>query len=223
MTDDVLDALEEEYATTIRLALHKAVSNIPALDEPPRLEDLSYPTLSATGVDPLRHRRRLLLSAAAILVVVVAATATVVVQMRHSSLRTSAREVAPGWSLSGAAPIGSRSSAVLVSMGTDVLVWGGAPYQQNSSIGNAVRDGALYSPATDKWVVVSDAPITARLSAKAAWTGSLALIWGGVDDAGRSLDDGALFDPSTRMWRSIPIAPAGVSEPVPQWCGVVPR
>jgi hypothetical protein len=39
----------------------------------------------------------------------------------------------------------------------------------------------------------------------------VALIWGGLDDAGRSLDDGAIFDPSTSTWGTIPVAPAGVS------------
>ncbi|MEY2554226.1 MAG: hypothetical protein QOC57_2086, partial [Ilumatobacteraceae bacterium] len=50
-----------------------------------------------------------------------------------------------------------------------------------------------------------------RRSAKAVWTGSRVVIWGGIDDQGRGLQDGALFDPSSGEWTEIADAPAGVS------------
>jgi hypothetical protein len=80
-------------------------------------------------------------------------------------------------------------------------------------------DGALYDPATDRWMPVSQsgAP-SARHGHLTAWTGTRVLVWGGsryiADSSGETspeqLMDGALYDPATDAWTPTAAAPPGL-------------
>ena len=208
---DVLDDLEQEYEALLRRALRHAASTITGVEDQQLAVGLSFvPVVDRRPPAPSRHVHTLLSAAAALVVIVVAAI--VVTQGRHhSNPGHTATVVAPGWTLSDVAPIHNRAGGVFLSADRDVLVWGGTPYVDDRTVGGSVRDGALYDRDSNRWRAVADAPIAARVSARSLWTGSVALIWGGLDDAGNPLGDGAILDPLTLDWHVMASAPAGVS------------
>jgi hypothetical protein len=79
-------------------------------------------------------------------------------------------------------------------------------------------DGALYDPATDRWIPVATkgAP-KGRFNHQTFWTGSRMVVWGGnrydIDPTTGSLttiylNDGAVYDPASDTWLPLP-APVG--------------
>jgi hypothetical protein len=101
--------------------------------------------------------------------------------------------------------------------GTELLVWGGIAFD---TVGPTAT-GALYDPSKDQWrtVATTDAP-SARMLASAVWSGTEALIWGGMTfssankvrtSPNRDLSDGGAFDPVGGQWRALPAnnAPSG--------------
>jgi hypothetical protein len=78
-------------------------------------------------------------------------------------------------------------------------------------------------PAQAGWLLVPGNPLTPRSNALGVWTGSEALLFGGIPMAGcppnadcgspgfAELRDGAAFDPATGAWRSLTSAPFPVS------------
>lgn len=58
-----------------------------------------------------------------------------------------------------------------------------------------------------RWRALPAAPIAARTSTAAVWTGSRLLVWGGEGADHSRYADGAAYDPATRRWTRIPAAP----------------
>jgi hypothetical protein len=206
---DDLEELEETFGATLRLALHQAAQAVDVNVEPPE-ED----SFVAVLIEPVVRRPRRLLVLAAVTAVLLAAIAgtIVIVHVRRSTPAThEAVEIAPGWTLSREGPIGVRTGGVFLWDGSGVVLWGGASYDRTGHLQPAAANGAVYDAATDTWKVIDTAPIAGRRSAKAVWTGSRVVIWGGVDDQGQGLHDGALFYPSSGVWTKMADAPAEVS------------
>jgi len=104
--------------------------------------------------------------------------------------------------------------------GTEMIVWGERnptvrPDRQGSS---ASTLGEAYSPATDSWRSLPDAPIGPRVGFSLVWTGTEMTVFGGHDDCGycgrgpgvmAGNRDGAAYDPHANRWRSIGPAPLG--------------
>lgn len=110
-----------------------------------------------------------------------------------------------GWLSMAPPPTGfvGRIHPATVAMGKSVFIWGG-----RNSAGAALDTGAIYSPATDSWVLVSQtgAP-TSRSLSTAVWTGSVVIVFGGVDDSGNNLlRDAYTYDPNAKTWTTLPPA-----------------
>jgi N-acetylneuraminic acid mutarotase len=105
-----------------------------------------------------------------------------------------------GWITTTTPPGGlsPREKAAYVSIGDQLFIWGGV----NES-GTALNSGALYDPRDDRWTLVpidADTP-TPRSLATAVWTGSVIIVWGGLDPVNMEpLSDGAVFDPVANAW-----------------------
>lgn len=67
--------------------------------------------------------------------------------------------------------------------GGEMLLWGGST-REASTEADYFRDGARYNPASDTWTPISKvgAP-RGRVIARAVWTGTEMVFWGGVNDA----------------------------------------
>ncbi|MGZ4792054.1 MAG: hypothetical protein ACXWBO_09320 [Ilumatobacteraceae bacterium] len=209
MIDD-LEELEETFGATLQLALRHAIEAVDGGLDP--ADEDSFVTLR---VEPAVRRSRHLLVVAAVAVVLVSATAGTIAFV-HTTRRSTpstrgAVEIAPGWTLGSEGPLGIRTGGVFLWDGVGVVTWGGASDDKTGHLQPAADDGAVYDAATDTWKAIDKAPIAGRRSAKAVWTGSRAVIWGGVDDQGRGLHDGALFDPSSGEWTKMAEAPVEVS------------
>lgn len=208
MIDD-LERLEETFGGTLKLALHHVADAVDV-----GLEPATEESFVAVLAEPVTRRpRRVLVVAAvaAVLLPVIAGTIVLVHNRQSSSATHRAVEIAPGWTLSGEGPLGIRTGGVFLWDGSGVVQWSGASYDKAGHLQPAAHDGVVYDASTDKWMAIDNAPIAGRRSAKAVWTGSRAVIWGGVDDAGQGLRDGALLDPTSREWTKMADAPAAVS------------
>ncbi|HEX7452681.1 MAG TPA: kelch repeat-containing protein, partial [Polyangiaceae bacterium] len=123
-----------------------------------------------------------------------------------------------GWLTMAAPPLGfvGRTRAASVAMGRSVFIWGGL---DNS--GNALDTGAIYSPVTDDWVNVVNGlgMLTPRSMATAVWTGSVVIVFGGIDGTGNLLKDAAAYDPQSKLWSALPSAATARSQPLGFWDG----
>jgi hypothetical protein len=93
-----------------------------------------------------------------------------------------------------------RIHAAAVAMGRSVFIWGGR------GAAGGLDTGAIYSPATDSWVLVNQtgAP-PPRSLATAVWTGSVVILSGGVDDSNNNLlRDAYAYDPNAETWTTLP-------------------
>lgn len=119
------------------------------------------------------------------------------------------------WLPMSASGLAGRCQHVMVSTGTDVIIWGGR------SSGTYYQDGAIYHPLEDTWDAVgtSGRP-SARSSSAAAWTGTKAFVWGGYSGSGY-LGDGGLYDPDANSWETVNStnAPASRMDAVCVWSG----
>jgi len=100
------------------------------------------------------------------------------------------------------APKGDRYMSRLLSVGDEVLIWGGKNYQ-----GTLVyEEGYLYNPATNKWRRAAKSILSARDGNCFFWTGTEAIVWGGwilSNQKTVNLKDGAAYNPKTNQWRKI--------------------
>lgn len=114
---------------------------------------------------------------------------------------------------STATPAGASGTGhTAVWTGTEMILWGGNPFDYPSP-----GDGYRYNPALDTWAPLESAGApTARRSHVAVWTGSDMIVWGGATDVLTNpgnppqVDtvlhaDGARYNPATDTWS--PISP----------------
>jgi ankyrin repeat protein/N-acetylneuraminic acid mutarotase len=103
---------------------------------------------------------------------------------------------------------GPRGMPVAVWTGKEMIVWGGAS-RDDGTQARCFEDGARYNPDTDSWTPMSrDGAPKGRVFAKAVWTGTEMLVWGGVNDAeakgvsdsNRYIGTGARYNPATDTW-----------------------
>jgi hypothetical protein len=86
--------------------------------------------------------------------------------------------------------------------GTELFVWGGRTFEAATPDAPfSVNQGLRYNPASDSWFDMStvNAP-SARYGAKAVWTGTEVIVWGGYNDEGDGLTDGARYNPVADAW-----------------------
>ncbi|MCA1846942.1 MAG: hypothetical protein LC792_27850, partial [Actinobacteria bacterium] len=80
-----------------------------------------------------------------------------------------------------------------------------------TGFGDEFSDGALYDPAKDTWKPMAGWPLAERYGARAVWTGTRLVVWGGASSAGGEepppLADGAVCDPSGDKWTKMAGAP----------------
>ncbi len=89
---------------------------------------------------------------------------------------------------------GARWATALL-IGNDVLPWGGCHPQLNQ-----LNTGATYHPpAPDWWSRIPPAPIQARESHTAVWTGTDMIIFGGWNGS-NAIADGGIYNPVTDSW-----------------------
>jgi N-acetylneuraminic acid mutarotase len=105
----------------------------------------------------------------------------------------------------------SRATHVAVWTGTEMLIWGGAPFV-GDAVGNVdathpLSDGAAYNPVTRTWRPLQ-APATGLVGAASVWTGTEMLVWGGYaeyscgeDCPGSNL--GYRYNPVSDRWQYI--------------------
>lgn len=103
-------------------------------------------------------------------------------------------------------PPGARDFHVAVHTGTHMLIWGGDDAYPSESDGyrppapHPLATGAAHDLATGRWAPLPKAPLAARSSPAAAWTGEQMLVWGGRG-ARAVMGDGAAYDPARARWR----------------------
>ena len=117
------------------------------------------------------------------------------------------------WRRIANSPLSPRSEAVSAWTGREVLIWGGQKQSSLSGFGDEFSDGALYDPAKNTWKPMADWPLAQRYGARAVWTGSRLVVWGGASAAAGEdpppLADGAAYDPAENRWAKMSAAPLG--------------
>ncbi|HVW33112.1 MAG TPA: hypothetical protein VHL53_11275, partial [Acidimicrobiia bacterium] len=115
------------------------------------------------------------------------------------------------WRSIASSPLAPRSDAFAAWTGKEMLIWGGQTHDSLAVFGDEWDDGALYDPAKDKWRSMPAWPLAHRYGARAVWTGTRLVVWGGASaEAGDNpppLADGASYDPSSNKWSKMPAAP----------------
>jgi len=203
----------DEEQTLKRLMTHAADQVGPPFEAPP----------AEFFTDRPHERRHAGLSMAAAVLVVLALLVPVTLVANSRAHNTSLEAVNPlpsmgsvtaaslahyKWSLLPAAPIASRSSAVGVWTGTQMIMWGGESGRVNAVLH---ADGAAYEPDTKTWSSLPASPLSARSQAASVWTGKSVFIWGGyVDSDATRATDGALYTPADQSWTRVPTAPVAV-------------
>ena len=109
------------------------------------------------------------------------------------------------WNRMPRSPLSPRLGSTAVWMGKEAMLWGGEEIVGPGE--HAFADGAAYNPATATWRTLPRSPLEARTGATAIWTGSQAIIFGGMTANGMSLYDGATYNPRTNLWHSLPVMP----------------
>jgi N-acetylneuraminic acid mutarotase len=117
------------------------------------------------------------------------------------------------WRRLAASPLAPRSDAVIAWSGKEVVIWGGQKQGSLDGFGDEFDDGALYDPVKDTWKPMAAWPLAPRFGARAVWTGTRLVVWGGASaEAGEDpppLADGAAYDPGSNRWTKL--APALLS------------
>lgn len=135
------------------------------------------------------------------------------------SVRTPWQDAQPGWTRL-APPPESRTDAVSVwtarEGAVELFLWGG----YTGYGGSAHAEGFAWSPDTNDWRRLPDAPLAARSQAGSVFTGSEVIIWGGAGPYEEPLGDGAAYDAATDSWRPIAEAPITARAPLSTvWTG----
>jgi N-acetylneuraminic acid mutarotase len=116
-----------------------------------------------------------------------------------------------GWRKLPPVDLDDRSGNTLVWTGEEAIVWGGLSNRATDNRLVPLADGAAYNPATNRWRLLSPAPLDARLFHTAVWTGHEMIIWGGTanseDGSPQPAPQGAAYNPRTDTWRVLPESP----------------
>ena len=106
------------------------------------------------------------------------------------------------WRPLPAAPIAGRWGHVAVWTGQEMLVWGGSG--GSPAIPGATRelsDGAIYSPASDRWRPMPAFPLPARAEPAVVGGGDHLVVWGGDNrPQENNRSDGAVYSASRGTW-----------------------
>lgn len=88
--------------------------------------------------------------------------------------------------------------------GREMIVWGGTDAIPNTTY---LRTGGRYDPRTDTWTPTSlvNAPL-GRVDHTRVWTGSVMIVWGGVDEFFNDTSTGGKYDPTTDSWVATGVA-----------------
>jgi hypothetical protein len=175
------------------------------------------PDLTGTVVRGRRiRRRRVTLSGVAAVLVVTAIATTVrsatTVEEPAGAAPSPFHEIAAG-------PLGGRVASSMVSLGSDVFIWGGQATPENPAARQLPTDGAIYSAASNSWRRISASPLPGRVGAPVVVTQAGVLVLGGSsggDPLTADRVDGALYDPVGDTWTKIPDAPLCVHDAVAQ-------
>ncbi len=104
----------------------------------------------------------------------------------------------------------ARTQHAAVWTGTEMIVYGGYDYT-NIFAPNFLNTIGRYNPATDTWMVITNAGFGAgRARPSAVWTGTEMLVWGGYSHNGGLLPtityhaSGARYRPVSNAWTSLP-------------------
>ncbi|MDT3442750.1 hypothetical protein [Pseudofrankia sp. BMG5.37] len=117
------------------------------------------------------------------------------------------------WSKLPPAPIESRTGAVAVWTGKELVVWGGSrelaprPDGQRTQV---FTDGAAYDPSTRAWTVLPPVSVPASLvPVKAVAASGKVVIWAQAEGRGSDPAEGRtlVYDPATRQWTVAPGPP----------------
>jgi hypothetical protein len=113
------------------------------------------------------------------------------------------------WQLLPASPLPPTAGASAVWTGREMVIFGGYVDETPGHI-QVTNAAAAYTPSTNSWRVLPNAPLSARASPLGVWTGTTVIELGGVT-SGQDPGDGAAFDPTSDTWRHIkaPDAPVG--------------
>lgn len=148
-------------------------------------------------------------------------------EQRHGGSLTDGAVYRPGegWRAIAPAPVPMRMRAATVYTGAvrcpadgacaKFLIWGRA------AAGLHERDGYAYDVHTDTWVRLPLLLNQTRSDATALWTGTHAVVWGGMDWRGEHRRmDGYAYDPATERWLQIPARPGDPgADPSVLWTG----
>ena len=122
------------------------------------------------------------------------------------------------WRTLSPAPLTPRVAHTSVWTGEQMIVWGGYRRGEDGTW-LAFEDGAAYEPQTDTWRMLEPAPLSARHTHTAIWTGRKMIIWAGNaasrEEGGEPRDhlDGAAYDPARGTWDEIAELSSGLRPP----------
>jgi hypothetical protein len=111
----------------------------------------------------------------------------------------------------------TRNADTVLSVGTQVLVWGGQAFTTTAPLENIIYgDGAVYDPDRDAWTAIAPNPASPpRGGYSAVWTGTEMLVWGGttgpmVSETGPTAPEtfqaaaaGAAYNLAIATWRTM--------------------
>lgn len=92
----------------------------------------------------------------------------------------------------------------------------------SGSSSTAVTDSTALVPSGSTgtaWQAVPADPRGAYTGAGVAWTGTEAIVVGGIAQNGLQLDGVTAYDPSTRFWRTVSTDPVPLLAPIVEWAG----
>jgi hypothetical protein len=196
---DVMHRLAERGVSSVEFMTAAAST---AVDD--REVDIDLATLEVSA------RRRPILAVAAVLVLIAIVAAAVL-----ASGSSGPRPVEPAgttlqWRQLAPSPLSPRLGSASVWAGDRWFIWGGSATADESR--SYPGDGATYDPASDRWALVPDGPLSGRTLADAVWTGGEVVIGGGWSGTGDSTrPDLAAYDPATGTWRALADAPGPIS------------
>jgi Kelch motif protein len=108
-----------------------------------------------------------------------------------------------------ATSVQARSQHAAVWTGREMIVWAG--YNNDHEV-EGLSDGSAFDPATGVWRAIAPSPLSGRSWPAAIWTGTHALLWGGIGWEWADTD-GAIYDPAADSWTKLPRRPFDRSDP----------